>query len=356
MKISLVTYSLAGCLTAKKLIGLLPEEEIAPFCARRLEGPETEGFSRIPVDFRTFYGERFGASDALIFVGACGIAVREIAPFVKSKKTDPAVIDIDDSGRFVIPVLSGHIGGANALAKHLAELMDAIPVITTATDINGRFSVDTWATQQGFVIGSMKAAKLISAVILERDIPLATGLPVKGDMPPGVYRFGTGSLCEKTEKMTEDPPHVGIYIGWDNQKPFRDTLVLIPKTVHLGIGCRRGTSCEKIKKAVNAFIFNNGIDRRAVKCAASIDLKKDEEGLLAWSEQEGIPIAFYSAEELSEVQGEFTPSEFVASVTGVDNVCERAALIGAGELVVRKNAADGVTVAAAVEYTEVCFE
>lgn len=348
MKISLFAYSLAGCLTAKKLISLLPDEEIASFCARRLEGPETEGFSRIPVDFRPFYGERFANSDALVFVGACGIAVREIAPFVRSKKTDPAVIDIDDSGRFVIPVLSGHIGGANALAKRLADLMDAIPVITTATDISNRFSVDTWATENGFVIGSMKAAKLISALILERDIPLVCDLPVKGELPPGVFLFDPAAASGEV-------PNAGIYIGRNNKKPFRDTLVLIPKDVHLGIGCRRGTPFEKIKKAVDAALSEHAIDGRAVKCAASIDLKKDEEGLLAWSEKTGIPVTFYSAEELSEVEGDFTVSEFVAGVTGVDNVCERAALIGADELVIKKTAADGVTAAAAAECTEVKF-
>ena len=123
----------------------------------------------------------------------------------------------------------------------------------------------------------------------------------------------------------------------------------------LGVGCRRGTPAERIKNAVDTVLFENGVDPRAVKSAASIELKKDEAGLIDFCREEGLPICFYSAEELNGVKGDFTPSGFVKSVTGVDCVCERAALVGADELIIRKTAADGVTVAAALIKTEVRF-
>ena len=129
-------------------------------------------FAPITKPFQEFYGKLFQAHSALIFVGSVGIAVREIAPHVRSKATDPAVISLDELGKFVIPILSGHIGGANALAARLADALGATPVITTATDINHRFSVDTWATCHGCAISSLAAAKQVSAAVLEGDVPL----------------------------------------------------------------------------------------------------------------------------------------------------------------------------------------
>jgi len=133
-------------------------------------------------------------------------------------------------------------------------------------------------------------------------------------------------------------------------------LRLVPPILHVGIGCRKGTTMETIREAVDAVLQEHNIDRRAIKCAATIDLKKEEQGLLDFCEERKLPIQFYTAEELKAVPGEFTPSEFVQSITGVDNVCERSALVGAKELIVRKTALNGVTVALAAEHLEVRFE
>ena len=148
---------------------------------------------------------------------------------------------------------------------------------------------------------------------------------------------------------------MGIYLTATNAEPFENTLRLIPKVLHLGIGCRRGTEKEAIERAVTQVFKENGLDFRAVQSAASIDLKKDEEGLLSFCEEQTIPIRFYSAAELEAVPGEFTPSPFVQQVTGVDNVCERAALVGADTILVKKTACHGVTVAVARKKWEVHF-
>ena len=125
--------------------------------------------------------------------------------------------------------------------------------------------------------------------------------------------------------------------------------------MHLGIGCRKGTDISVIREAVDTVLKENNIDHRAVKCVASIDLKAEEAGLLAFCQEQKLPVIFFSAEELKAVPGEFTPSVFVQSITGVDNVCERAALIGAEKLIVKKTARNGVTVALAEEHWEVHF-
>ncbi len=338
MKLAVFAYSRRGCALARKVLEALPEAEKACYTLPRFE---EAGFLPIPQPSLPFYGELFQSMDALVFVGAAGIAVRSIAPHVRSKKTDPAVLCLDELGTWVIPLLSGHIGGANALARNLAGALGAQCVLTTATDVNHRFSVDTWATEHGYALSSMAAAKAVSAAILERDVPFLSGLPVLTDPAPGLAAGESGS--------------VGIYIGWEKKEPFDTTLRLVPKALHLGVGCRRGTAEETIREAVEGTLEKAGVDPAAICCAASIDLKKDEGGLLAFCERMGWPIRFYTAEELKALPGDFTPSEFVAKVTGVDNVCERAALMGAEKLILHKTAVNGVTVALAAEKTEVRF-
>lgn len=332
---SIFAFSRQGCQTARKIMAACPDVIWNSFTMERFEEPD---FSPITPQC---YEECFASSELMVFVGSCGIAVRKIAPYVHDKRTDPAVVCVDELGTFVIPLLSGHIGGANALARKLAESLHATPVITTATDINRKFSVDTWATEHGCAISSMKLAKAVSAAILEGNIPLKSDFPIVGNLPNGVMPGENGNL--------------GIYMTITDKEPFENTLRLTPKLLHLGIGCRRGTEKEAISNAVEQVFRENGLDFRAVKCAASIDLKQDEEGLLSFCKEQSIPIHFYTAEELTALPGEFTPSPFVRKVTGVDNVCERSALVGADNLIVKKTACHGVTVAVAMENWEVHF-
>ncbi len=335
MRAALFAFSRGGCATARRVTAALPEGEFACYTMERFQEP---GF--LPLD-RAIYGVCFSSMDALIFVGACGIAVREIAPYVKSKKTDPAVLCIDEAGRFVIPLLSGHIGGANALTVELAEKLDATAVVTTATDVRGKFAVDAWAARHGCAISDMGLAKAVSAAILEGDVPLCSQFPLPSPLPEGTFAGETGSL--------------GIFIGWRTRSPFARTLRLIPRVLRVGVGCRRGTAAETVENAVRAVFAENGLDTAAIRGVYSIDLKQDEAGLLDACEKNNWPVHFYTAQQLRGVAGDFTPSDFVRSVTGVDNVCERAALLDAEKLIVQKTARDGVTVAVAAEHWEVRF-
>lgn len=338
MKIAVFAYSRQGCAMARRVMTHFAGNEVQPYTMERFEEP---GFLSICRPSKSFYGPIFHNVDAMVFVGSTGIAVREIAPHVRDKATDPAVVSIDELGKFCVPLLSGHIGGANALALELANALGATPVITTATDINRKFSVDAWAARNGYVIGSLSRAKAVSAAILEQDIPLQCDYPIMTKLPGGVILGDSGA--------------VGIRISVYRDEPFERTLRLIPKVLHLGIGCRKGTAASAIREAVNMVLEENNIDHRAVKCVASIDLKAEEAGLLEFCQEQKLPVIFFSAEELKAVPGEFTPSVFVQSITGVDNVCERSALIGAEKLIVKKNAVNGVTVALAEEHWEVHF-
>ena len=351
IKIMIFAYSRQGIRTALKAAEHFSGEEIRLFAAGRLlesDASDDDSFQvqAIPPESRTFYGELFSGADLLIFVGALGIAVRNIAPFVKDKCMDPAVLCIDEQGTFVISVLSGHIGGANRFAAKLADALGAVAVITTATDLRHRFSVDSWATANGLIIDDMKAAKAVSAAVLEGEVPMESDLPVLSDYPSGVKK------AEETDRETGP----GILVSWNIRQPFSPTLRLIPCCLHLGIGCRKGIGKEAVANAVEKVCLAYRIDPRAVKGVYSIDLKKDEPGLTAYCREQGWPFQVYTAQELNQVEGTFQASAFVKSVTGADNVCERAALKDADTLIISKTAVNGVTVAAAVKLLGIRFD
>ena len=297
---------------------------------------------------RSIVEDLFSSVDALIFVGACGIAVRAIAPFVRSKTTDPAVIVTDERGIHVISLLSGHIGGANELTRYIAAAIGGVPVITTATDVSRRFAADEWAARNNLAISSMKAAKDFAVEILRRDLPLHCDFPVQGALPGGLYLYAEASASD-----------CGLAISCRNIAPFERTLALIPRILHLGVGCKRNTPAENIHRAVQAVLEGANLSPRALKSVASIDIKRDEAGLLEYCASANLPLTFYSAEELRSLPGSFTTSDFVQNTVGVDNVCERAAMRSAGEgatRIVDKTCLDGVTVAIAQEKWSACFE
>lgn len=304
------------------------------------------------------YVKEYFSKDALIFIGAAGIAVRMIAPFIKHKTTDPCVLVLDELGQFVIPILSGHIGGGNDLALQISSFFGSTPVITTATDVNHLFAVDSFAVKNNLVIDNLTLAKEISAALLEKKtvgicsqfvvtdkekerIPSClTWIPDGAAHSPAYLIQISAKSTPATTKLA--PDHI---------------LHLIPKVLVLGIGCRRGVSCEQIEQLVFPTLEQYEIDIRAVFWAATIDLKADEPGLIEFCRKYHWDFVTYSAEQLSHIQGNFTGSDFVKSITGVDNVCERAALAGAGttNLWVPKHSLNGVTVAVAVKQPEIKF-
>lgn len=282
--------------------------------------------------------------DGIIFVGACGIAVRAIAPYIRDKLTDPAVVSIDERGRFAVPLLSGHVGGANALAQEIAACCGATAVISTATDVNGLFAVDVWAAQNQLLLCERELAKAVSAALLDgRQVGFHSDFPMKGRLPDG--------LVERVSHV------LGICVSYDVQKsPFEHTLHVVPHAVALGVGCRKGVSGEQFEQTICAVLTEQGVSMQAVRTLITIDLKKDEPCIHAFCGKYHLPMELVSAQELAAVGGDFTSSAFVGEITGVDNVCERAAVFGSGgELIIKKQARNGVTVAAAAENRRLYF-
>lgn len=286
----------------------------------------------------------FNAADALLFVGACGIAVRAIAPYVKDKTTDPAVLVIDENANFVISLLSGHIGGANTLARAIADAFCATPVITTATDVHGTFAIDTWAVQQGLYIANPVCIKSISARLLEGEtIKLTSDFPIEGKLPAGV-------ACG------ENNPDVVIT---HRENTDQNALHLIAPIITVGIGCKKGTQAQHIECAFFDILKQANCHLKAVWKICSIDLKAQEPGILDFVQKYNFPFQTFSATDLNEVPGDFTGSAFVTRVTGVDNVCERSAVLSGGEgsqLIVKKQTKKGITLALAVKPYAIRFE
>ncbi|MCR5600908.1 MAG: cobalt-precorrin 5A hydrolase [Ruminococcus sp.] len=332
MNIAVFSVTENGRQLSQRVSGLLGgEHKVSRYCFHK----HTDDDAAVFWNIGSMVGRLFERSDAFIFICACGIAVRAVTPYIGTKADDPAVIVMDDCGRFVIPVLSGHIGGANRLSEVIAERIDATAVITTATDTGGKFSPDSFAVANNLIITDLKAAKDIAAAVLDDEkIGFSSSYSHSG-LPEELTEFG---ICR-----------TGIYIGTDrNAQPFDVTLRLIPRNIVLGIGCKKGTSCEAIMNAAEEVLGRYQLDMRMISKICTIDIKKDEKGLLEFCEKNGCELTVFTAEELMSVSGDFEPSGFVLETTGADNVCERSAVLGSGgKLIIRKNALDGVTVAAA---------
>lgn len=359
MKYTVIAFTQNGLRLGERIYRFLSsgENQIRLFVKSKYVTIPSESHAKQVTETLSQWAEKWiPGCDGVIFVGASGIAVRTMAPFVKDKRTDPAVVVLDEKGRFSISLLSGHLGGANELAGQLGEAVGAIPVITTATDVNRQFAVDVFAKKNGLLISDMKLAKEVSALILQGKV-LYAGMG-KGWMKPASERIlkelaGVFQFVEQGEKSPDGRQGTFWIQTGENQ-----ILHLIPQNMILGIGCRKGTACEAIEQLVLQVLEENGIFREAVKKVCSIDLKKEEQGLLAFCEKWKVPFVTYSSQALQQTEGVFTPSKFVSQVTGVDNICERSAVLGSsqGELLVKKQAGGGVTAACAVEDWSVDFE
>ncbi len=388
MKIAVISFTRAGTELSRRLtkrlnsqghvcIGYVPEKYAQP------DRDKSAGLTVLRETLAAWTSRNYSEMDALIFVSAAGIAVRAVAPHVLDKMTDPAVVVLDEGGHYAISLLSGHMGGANALAREAASLVGAQPVITTASDVQKKTAVDLWAKQHGLTINSRELAKQAEAEILdggqvgffcdEELKPMLPGLEA-GCLPE---EFAWESRKEYNLRLTirggqgpqpdvpgsepdvpgsepdmpgQGPDAPGRKPQERGRKTRRPELKLVPRILTLGIGCRKGVPCETIRLQVEQAFLQAGLDLRAVCRIASIDLKKEEPGICGLARELGVPFVTFSSRELEQIKAPVEESSFVRAVTGTGNVCERAALLAAGagsRLIMKKQAADGVTVAAA---------
>ena len=377
MKVSIISFTLKGIelsLKIKKAFSGETEEDLCLYtkCSHAekslTERKLTEknlaesGLSYVEQPLTEWTGEQMKKRRSLLFIGACGIAVRAIAPFLTDKLNDVPVLVMDEQGRFVIPVLAGHVGGANELAVSLAERMGSTPVITTATDLNHCFAVDLFARRNALhIVNKDGIAKVSSRILAGEEVTMAVEEGHLREEEAQTLRGRRGSrktnIPEGIRLVSTEAP-VDVLVAPASYGHGR-LLTLRPKEYVIGIGCKRGKAAEQIDHFVHRVLKESGISMEQVAAFASIDRKKDEEGILWMSSHYGIPFVTYSAEELQQVEGTFHASEFVKSQVGVDNVCERAALRFSGPdgiLITGKQAEDGITAAIVKRRWSVSFD
>ena len=340
MKVLIFAFSRQGYALMKKIEEKWKEPEIVckVKCGSMADISESKSV-------RECLGEYFDNTDAIVFIGAAGIAVRSIAPFIKHKSVDPAVVVIDETGKFCISLLSGHMGGGNEIAAKIASMIGAVPVITTATDREGKFAVDDFARKNNMAVLNWDMAKKISAYILEnKKVGIISDFDIEGKMPWELF------MADENENSPV------INISYRADEKGDNVLQIVPRIITAGIGCRKGVTEEEIEKAVKKCFSENNIRLEALSEIASIDIKKDEKGIRKFSDKMEADFVTYSAEDLKSVKGEFSRSEFVESVTGVSNVCERSAAARGGKLISHKKVYGRVTVALAEKKERYCFE
>lgn len=289
------------------------------------DGKQSKSYIIMEETLKDTVNKTFDEYDIHIFIMATGIVVRVISDFIKTKDVDPAVLVTDEQGNFVISLLSGHLGGANEECSYLSEVLESIPVITTASDVSGKIAVDTLSQKLNAKLDNLESAKRVTALI------------VNGEK---VRLFLPENISSKSDLVSG-----AVIIS--NKKNIEITKV-IPKNIILGIGCKRNTSKESIITAIKDALDKYNLELKSVKAVASAWVKKDEEGLLEACDELDKRIIFFSKEEILELEGIIQEeSDFVKSQIGVSAVSEPCAYLASmkdGDFIAKKLIYNGITI------------
>ncbi|MDD7363721.1 MAG: cobalt-precorrin 5A hydrolase [Peptoniphilus sp.] len=280
------------------------------------------------------FGRLFVRYDRFLFIGAVGIAVRYIAPFVDDKRRDPAVVVVDPLGRYAIPILSGHLGGANAFSLEVADILHAQPIITTASDGLKFQSIDLFAKENGYVVASMERMRRVaSAMVAGKRVAFYSEETSRPDYP----------FVWEADFMPEADIGEGVVVS---RRPLnlQSALQLIPRRVHLGVGSKKGTRTEDLLALIRGLLDEFDIDARALCAAHTIDIKKDEPSIREACDILNVPLYTYDAATLSKKEARCSGSDFVKRTVGVKSVSCPAALMGGEKILVEKVKKFGFTV------------
>ncbi|MEJ8555283.1 cobalt-precorrin 5A hydrolase [Tepidibacter sp. Z1-5] len=289
--------------------------------------------------FKEFVGNIFYKYDYLIFIMATGIVVRSICPYIKDKTQDPAIIVMDEMGKNVISLLSGHIGGANEMTMKLSDYLDSNPVITTATDVNDKSALDMIIKKIDAHIDDFKEnVKRVNSYLVE-------GKKV-GIYMDGYYDIDTRGFVIINDKNNIDDVDTLIYIT--NKKyidiKHKDIIKLTPRNIVLSVGCRRDTDSNLMHESFEDFLDKNNIDKNSIKTVGSVDLKKDEKAIIDLANKLKVKFKIVSREEILKVEDKFEKSEFVKKSIGVYSVVDPVSyILSGGNLIENKTKYKGIT-------------
>ena len=289
-----------------------------------------EGTFLIEGRLQEFYGKINLKYDTFLFITAAGIAVRTIAPFIKSKDVDPAVLSMDEEGNFIISLLSGHLGGANEAAVILSEITGSVPVISTASDVSGKIAADTIALKINGKLESLESAKKVtSLVVAGKKVDIKIPENMEGENPEGVIIISNRKNIEISH--------------------------IIPRNIVIGIGCRRGKEGIKIIEAIRNSLEKYNLSEESIRIFTTADVKKDEKGIHEAADFFKRKVEIISCEEIKKIEKNFEQSEFVKKTIGVGAVSAPCAFItgkGKGKFLAEKLKYDGITISIFEEETK----
>jgi len=331
-----------GLNLAERINANLPETDL--FVSTNLDSQlPHRSFDRLA----TAIAQQFKAYDRHVFITAVGIAVRLIAPYLEDKTRDPAVVVLDDGGQHAVSLVSGHIGGGNALAETVAHIVSARPVITTATDVSGVPAIDTIAVDNNLAIENPPLIKRINMAFLRKQ---RVRLYDPADILAGMIPESNLDRIDHISDIWGDAATMpGICVSDEVVAVPENVLVLRPRSLAAGIGCNRNTPKEEMETLLKKTLVQHNLSLNSLKTIASIDIKNDEQGLLALGADLNLPLVLFAKDELNAARGIENPSAMVATHTGAKSVCEAAAILAAdqGTLIVPKQKSKNATVAIA---------
>ena len=348
MKIAVIAITGNGARIGAKLLEGLPDAElfVPPKCSDCAGCTATVFTEELKVLLRKLWIE----TEGIICIMASGIVVRLVAPLLQGKDKDPAVVVMDDAGKFAISLLSGHLGGANELAGRCAFLTGATPVITTATDAHCLPSFDMLAKEEGWVIDDLSRIKILNTLLLE-DAEIAvvdpTGLVEQ-------FFSGRGRLSIHPHFLSALQSGAKGYLFVTNRRlppqvQSPNLLVLRPRNLVLGIGCNSGTTADEVEEVVCHNLKRLFLSIKSVRCIATATAKREEPGLLAFAENHSLPVSFFESSELNSIHAPTPPSRHAMDAIGATGVAEPAALLASngGTLLLQKVKSGNVTLAVA---------
>lgn len=349
MTLAVITVTKQGIALGDRILAAEPEAVL--YVPAKYDLEPGDRLRVFPGQLAPLLADIYGAFDGFVFLMATGIVVRMIAGHIKDKRHDPAVVVMDITGRFAISLVSGHLGGANALARRLAEITGATPVITTGTDVNETIAPDVIAMEIRGEVDDFEVMKKVSAALVDGD---ATGVvDLTGVDPPSLRGplKGNVHVFPTLEALRGSPVVAGIVITnrlLDLAALHRPVVAVRPKNLVVGVGCNRGTAASEIVDAVECVLREHGWSAKSVKALATVDAKRDETGLVDAAARFGVPLLFCDKATLNAVPDVPNASDAPMRFVGVQGVAEPAALVvSGGRLVVEKIKSGNVTVAVA---------
>ena len=253
---------------------------------------------------------KFNSYDAHIFIMATGIVVRKIAPLIKTKDVDPAVLVVDEKERFVISLLSGHLGGANELTEELAQKFSLLPIVTTSSDITGKIAIDTLSQKMQCQMENLEKAKNITSLIVDNK--------------------NVDILLPKNVRVGENGGNSSGVVIASNRENI-EVMRLYPQNLIIGVGCRRGTSKENILVAIDKVMKKHNLSYKSIKKIATVDVKADEIGLIEAAKSLDKELVIVDRKEIAPIEHMFKGSEFVKKQIGVTCVSEPCAYIASNK-------------------------